>query len=109
MTPGQVGTSAVADKQGVARKEISLCIDTDAAGGMSGSMNNIIDYLPQLKCVLVNYQNVRPRIFFSIKGMDDDFCSGQGLQLCVACGMVAVTMDVDGCSRNCPCIRLRVV
>jgi hypothetical protein len=69
VTAGEVGAAAVADKQCVARKEVSLCVDTDAARGMAGSMNDIIGYLPQLKCVLVNYQNVRPRIslFFSFE------------------------------------------
>ena len=41
MTAGQVGAPAVTDKQGIARKEISLCIDTDAARGMAGSMNDV--------------------------------------------------------------------
>ena len=45
VTAGQVGSAAVADKQGIARKKISLCVDTDATGGMSGRMKNIIGYL----------------------------------------------------------------
>ena len=41
VTAGQIGAAAITDKQGVARKEVSLRMQADASWGMSGRMNHI--------------------------------------------------------------------
>jgi hypothetical protein len=69
----EIGTAAVADKQGVARKKISLCIQTDAAGGMAGRMYDIKGYLTQLPYIFIDYEDIRIGVSIGIKRMDDNF------------------------------------
>ncbi len=92
---GQVGAAAVADKQGVARKQVALGIEADAARGVSGRVEYIESYLTQWPDIISDYQNVRPGVSIGIERMDDDFRSGQSLQLCIAGRVVAVTVGVD--------------
>ena len=76
---GQVGAAAVADKKGVARKEISLRMEANAAGGVTGSVNDIEGDPTQLQGFFIFQENISRGVSGGIERMDDDFRPGQGL------------------------------
>jgi len=75
---GQVGPPAVADKEGVARKEVARGMQADAAGGMTGGMDYIKGYLTQLQGFFICQPDISIRIPVAIELMDNDLGSGPG-------------------------------
>ena len=78
VTAGQIGASAVADKESVAGEEVALGMQADPAGGMAGGMDYIKGYLTQLQGFFICQPDIRIKIPVAVELMDDDLGSGPG-------------------------------
>jgi len=76
---GQVGAAAVADKKGVAREEVALRMEANAAGGVAGSVNDIESDPAQLQDFFILQKNIGRGVSRGIERMNDDFGPGQRL------------------------------
>lgn len=92
---GKIGAAAIADEQGVAREQVSLRMQTDAAGGVAGRVNYLEGDGAELQRIFVLENNIGFGVPGGIQRMDQDFCFGQRLQRRIAGGMVGVGVGVD--------------
>jgi hypothetical protein len=74
---GQVGAATVADKKRVARKEISLRMEANAARGVAGRVNDFEGDRAQLQGFFILQKNIGLGISSGIERMDEDFRPGQ--------------------------------